>query len=212
MTCFRGFVFFLVLLGCQNQSAPAPEPSAKKEAAPRLTEISATTLALPSSSLIAVTGNGVTAFSPLGMLAWSFQLPAHDRLTAKPVAAPNSYLYLRGIKTVYALGPEGKQQWASDVEGALGQKTESPTSSMSFQSLVVLSDSSVVAISGDNAVTCLSTVGTARWTYKLPEGSKLSGEPASAPNGFLLLRAKERIYALNSEGQLQWSAVVPPPS
>jgi outer membrane protein assembly factor BamB len=203
MTCFRGFVLAVLVVGCQTQPPPAPEPpAARKEAAPRLTDIGATTLALPSSSLVAVTGKGVTAFSPSGVLAWTFKLPANDSLTAKPVAAPNSFLYLRGARTVYAVGPDGRQAWAADVETALG----------AFPSLVVLTDSSVVALSGDMSVTCLTTTGTVRWTYKLPDGSKVTGEPTSAPNGFLLLRAKERIYALNSEGQLQWSAVVPPPT
>ena len=199
MTLRQGLVSFVILLGCQTKQIPKPEPATTTET-PEVSEIRGATIPLPSSSLIAVFGKGVTALSPSGILSWSYTLPGNDGLTTKPVVAPNSYVYLRGARTVYALGPEGRQLWAAEIEAGKGK----------YRSLIVLTDSSVAAVISDSDVVCLNTIGTVRWTHQLPGGATLVGEPTSAPNGFLLLRTRDRIYALNSDGQLQWSTVLPP--
>ena len=103
MTLRQGLLSFVVLLGCQTKETPKPEPASATET-PQVSELRGATIPLPSSSLIAVFGRGVTAFTPSGILSWSFTLPGNDALITKPVVAPNSYVYLRGARTVLGAG------------------------------------------------------------------------------------------------------------
>ena len=197
--CLALLAFVIQFAGCREAPSPAATSTATAPSASGHRPIAPILLTLPSSTIITVVGNAVYAFGPSGAEAWTFVLPDSEKLTAPPIAAPNSYVYLRSRNKVHALDPEGKLVWSADIGDQEGN----------LQSLAALSDSSIVATTGTASLVCLSTTGAVRWTHSLTEPAKLIAEPVSAPNGFLLLRTDDGVRALNSDGEPQWNLAVP---
>jgi PQQ-like domain len=80
-------------------------------------------LAALGDSTVAVThgDNALVAYSNEGLPRWTFKLPAGDKLTALPVSAPNSYVYLRGMNSLYAVDGAGMLVWAKEISDKAGK-------------------------------------------------------------------------------------------
>jgi len=55
-------------------------------------------------------------YGPDGRRRWIFALPDGDRMSAPPVVAPSSMVYLRGSKRIYAVGSSGTLVWQADLK------------------------------------------------------------------------------------------------
>lgn len=69
-------------------------------------------------STVAVTRgeSQLVSYSHDGQVRWTFTLPDGDRLTAAPVTAPNSAIFMRGANGLYAVDPNGNLSWRSDIQ------------------------------------------------------------------------------------------------
>ena len=77
-------------------------------------------VALGDSTVALTAGdNSLVNYDGQGKTRWTFRLPDGDHLTAMPVIAANSTIYLRGGKKLYGLDPQGKLGWQADL--ATGQ-------------------------------------------------------------------------------------------
>jgi outer membrane protein assembly factor BamB len=75
-------------------------------------------------SSVAVTygGTSLTNYGTDGKPRWTFTLPDGDHLTASPVLAANSFIYLRGEKKLYAVDSQGDLGWQADLAQTTGNK------------------------------------------------------------------------------------------
>lgn len=69
-----------------------------------------------STVAITMADNQLVGYSHAGQSRWTYTLPEGDRLIAVPVTAPNSQVYLRGGKGLYAVDPNGNLTWHSDLQ------------------------------------------------------------------------------------------------
>lgn len=157
-------------------------------------KLGASLVALPSSAVVAAEANRAVAYGPDGRQLWSFSLPNGDILAAAPVAAGNSFTYLRGEKGVYAIAPDGKLVWSANHND--GNAT--------IKGIVALGDSTVAVSNTDTQLINYDSSGKVRWTFSLPNGDRLSALPVNAPNSEVYLRGATKLYAVDSNGFLTW--------
>jgi outer membrane protein assembly factor BamB len=75
-------------------------------------------------SSVAVTSGGASLvnYGTDGKPRWTFTLPDGEHLTASPVLAANSFIYLRGEKKLYAVDSQGNLGWQADLAQTVGNK------------------------------------------------------------------------------------------
>jgi len=150
---------------------------------------------LPTSSVVIAGKKGVVCFSHDGEKLWDFNLPEGEELAAPVTAAPNSVSFIRSSRSVFAISAEGKLLWTSNVETAV------------VPAAVALGDSTVVVTTGsDTLVNLDGDRGTTRWSFRLPEGDRITAAPRVANNSWIYVRGNSRVYAVNSEGLPEWDA------
>lgn len=189
------FVGLIVLqLACKDDDQPASNASTTGNNAVSTTAL----VAMPSSAVVVAESNQVIAYNPDGNKGWGFSLPDNDTVAARPVTALSSTTYIRGTSGLYAIAPDGKVLWQTKHNGATD----------SLKGITPLSDSSVAITIGDNSLVGYNMQGQPKWTFKMPDGDKITGAPALAASSIVYLRSAKKIYAVDSQGNLAWQAEI----
>lgn len=184
----------LGLAGCgESGSAPATEGSAAVAGVSMVT--------LPSSTVVLGEGTKLLAYQPDGRMAWSFSLASGDTIATAPVAALSSVTYVRGQQELYAIAPDGKLLWQYRHQGA----------SDAVKGITPLTDSTVAVTQEDRSLVAFSPEGQPRWTWSLPGNEKLVAPPVLTASSIVYLRTARNLYAIDSQGNLSWSAEIGAP-
>lgn len=188
------FVLLISLqTACKDEGASGTEAAATSGGA------SATALVtLPSSAVVVSENNQVVSYNPDGNKGWTFALPDNDTVAARPVAALSSTTYVRGTQGLYALAPDGKTMWQAKHAGA----------NDTIRGITPLSDSTVAITVGDNSLVGYNAQGQPKWTFKIPDGDKITALPALAASSIVYLRSAKKVYAVDSQGNLAWQAEI----
>ncbi|HVT05004.1 MAG TPA: PQQ-binding-like beta-propeller repeat protein [Thermoanaerobaculia bacterium] len=149
---------------------------------------------LPSSAVVVGVRDRVLSFGPGGDELWAIKLPDGDTVASAPAAALNSSVYIRGIKAIYSISPDGKILWQAKDDDAASH----------VKGLVTLGDSTVAVTHGDDSLVSYSELGQPRWPFKLPDGDKIIAPPIVAPNSAIYLRGTSTMYAVDPHGLLTW--------
>lgn len=189
-------LLFLCLLSLQF--ACKDEPPAMPGAATTSAPTGAALITLPSSAVVVAETNQVLAYNADGNKGWSFSLPDNDTVATRPVAALSSTTYIRGAQGLYAIAPDGKAIWQAKHTGA----------NDTIKGLTPLGDSTVAITVGDTSLVGYNGQGQPKWTFKVPDGDKITASPALAANSLVYLRSAKKVYAVDSQGNLAWAAVV----
>lgn len=186
-------VFFLALqIACKDEDSPTPGTATGGGVTTNNLTV------LPSSAVILAEQNQVVSYNPDGNKGWSFTLPDNDSVAARPVAALSSTTYVRGTQGLYAIAPDGKLMWQAKHTGA----------NDTLKGITPLSDSTVAITVGDNSLVGYNAQGQSKWTFKLPDGDKITTMPALAASSTLYIRSAKKIYAVDSQGNLAWQAEI----
>ncbi len=187
------FVIFVILqIACNDAEKTSNEAIATDSVgSPGLT-------ALPSSVLVVAEKNQVFAYGSDGNKGWTFTLPENDTVATKPAAALSSTTYVRGATGLYALAPDGKLIWQAKHNGV----------NDALKGITALSDSTVALTSSDNSLVGYNMQGQPKWRFKMPEGEKITSSPALSASSLTYLRSAKKIYAIDSQGNLAWSAEI----
>ncbi len=153
---------------------------------------------LPSSTVVIGDEAKVLAYRPDGRLAWTFSLPGGDTIKAAPVAALSSVTYVRGRQELYAIGPDGTLLWQYKHQGG----------NDAIHGITPLTDSTVALTIEDRSLVALSSEGKPRWTWNLPENEKIIAGPVLTASSIVYLRTAKNLYAVDSSGNLSWSAEI----
>src|SRR5262245_45614911 len=153
-------------------------------------------VALPNSTVIAISRTGLVAYTPAGKHAWAFTLPDGDTVAAAPVVAASSTTYVRGTRELYAIAYDGRLLWHTRHEDA----------SAAIKGIVAMNDSTVSITAEDDLLVNYGPDGHRRWIFALPDGDRVSAQPVASPNNFIYIRGARRIYAVSSGGTLAWQA------
>ena len=186
-------LFLSLQLACKDEEAGAPGATSASGA------VAANALtALPSSAVILAEQNQVVSYNPDGNKGWAFTLPDNDSVAARPVAALSSTTYVRGAQGLYAIAPDGKLMWQAKHAGA----------NDSLKGITPLSDSTVAITVGDNSLVGYNAQGQPKWTFKVPDGDKITALPTLAASSIVYVRSAKKIYAVDSQGNLAWQAEI----
>ncbi|MGK2859120.1 MAG: PQQ-binding-like beta-propeller repeat protein, partial [Thermoanaerobaculia bacterium] len=119
-----------------------------------------------------------------------------EEVVAPVTSAPNSVAFIRSAGSVFAISASGKLLWTAKVDTAV------------VPAALALGDSTVVVTSGSDALVNLDgDRGAVRWSFRLPEGDRITASPRVANNSWIYVRGNERLYAVNSDGLPEWDAV-----
>lgn len=190
----------LNLSGCTK--GPAGEPAESTATAPHATPAAldfppfdSALTTLPTSAVVMAGRKGVVCFSHDGEKLWEFSLPEGEEVVAPVTSAPNSVSFVRSAGSVFAISATGKPLWTAKVETAV------------VPAALALGDSTVVVTSGsDTLVNLEGDRGAVRWSFRLPEGDRITASPRVANNSWIYVRGNARLYAVNSEGLPEWDA------
>lgn len=136
------------------------------------------------------------ARSPQGTVQWRMQLPKGDELVGVPCVAPDSTLYARGRKGLYALSPSGELSWHFGAP-AFG-------SDAFLMSPAALKNSGVVFVADPWTVVALSPDGSKMWQHRLEKSRVLRSGPAIGPDGFVAFATSQSVLQLSGEGAVMW--------
>lgn len=195
-------VVALSVPGCGKNpgGAPATATTPAQQAAPVVLEFppfeSALTT-LPTSAVVIAGKKAVVCYSHDGEKLWDFVLPEGEEVVAPVTSAPNSASFIRSATSVFAISADGKLLWTAKVETA------------TVPAALALGDSTVVVTSGgDTLVNLDGDRGTSRWSFRLPDGDRITASPRVANNSWIYVRGAARVYAVNSDGLPEWDAAL----
>lgn len=141
------------------------------------------------------------AWSPGGTVLWTVVLPNEDALLGRPCVAPDSTIYARGHRGLYALSPDGKVAWdyaTQPFEGAEEVGTPAP-----------MRNSGVILAVAPHTVVALAPDGVEMWRHRLTKQRTLRSAPAVGPNGFISLATSDAVVQLGDDGLVAWDRPTP---
>ncbi|MCA3011426.1 MAG: PQQ-binding-like beta-propeller repeat protein [Myxococcaceae bacterium] len=137
-----------------------------------------------------------TAWSPAGATVWTVTLPNDDVLVGVPCVAPDSSVYVRGRKALYALSPAGALAW----DYAAAPLDEAP----SLASPAALRNSGAVLATALNTVVALAPDGAEMWRHRLTKQRTLRSAPSVGPNGFVTFATSDGLTQIGEDGLTVW--------
>lgn len=191
----------LVALGGCRQAAVADRAPSPLPAATSTTSIVAVRMDSVAVQYVP-DDRSFVARSPQGAVQWRMQLPKGDELVGVPCVAPDSTVYARGRKGLYALSPSGELSWHFDAP-AFG-------SDPFLASPAALKNSGVVLVVDPWTVVALAPDGDRMWQHRLEKSRFLRSGPAIGPDGFVTLVTSESVLQLSGDGAVMWERLAEP--
>lgn len=144
------------------------------------------------------------AWSPAGAVLWTVVLPDDDALLGRPCVAPDSTVYARGHKGLYALSPDGKVAWDYATQAFDGAEVVGSPAPMR--------NSGVVLAVAPHTVVALAPDGVEMWRHRLTKQRTLRSAPAVGPNGFISFATSDAVVQLGDDGLVVWDRPTPGPA
>lgn len=136
------------------------------------------------------------AWSPAGKVLWSTPLPPGEQFVARPCVAPDSTVYLRGTRAVYALTVEGRLAWDYAIPAFEGMRDLGAPAPMR--------NSGVVVAVAPNTVAALAPDGVEIWRHRLTRNRTLRSAPIVGPSGYITLATSDSLLQLGDDGLVVW--------
>jgi outer membrane protein assembly factor BamB len=140
--------------------------------------------------------NRLLAWSPAGKVLWSTPLPAGEQVVSRPCVAPDSTVYLRGTKGVYALTVDGKLAWDYAIAPFEGMRELGAPAPMR--------NSGVALAVAPNTVVALAPDGVEMWRHRLSRNRTLRSAPIVGPSGYITLATSDSLLQLGDDGLVVW--------
>lgn len=178
----------VTLCACREPAPPTPDGG-----------VQASMLVSRLDSVIvhyAAAENRLVAWSPAGAVLWSTPLPAGEQLVTRPCVAPDSTVYLRGSRGVYALSVDGKLSWDYAIPPFEGMRE--------LGAPAPLRNSGVVVAVAPNTLVALAPDGVEIWRHRLNRNRTLRSAPVVGPSGYITLATSESILQLGDDGLVIW--------
>jgi FOG: WD40-like repeat len=147
-----------------------------------------------------VSGTGLYAISPTGLVRWKFPTSAP---VFSPAIADDGLIYFQdATSTLYALDSKGTLRWSKAFNQRSGVGQVSPA---------IATDGTVYA--GADGLYAFSSTGTQLWRYTDNNGPDIHSSPSVAADGAIIVGVNSgsgaRVWKVNPNGTLAWSTSLP---
>ncbi len=165
--------------------------------------IGATAISSDESTIYAVGGKVLYAFSSSGEKQWSFTEPT-DNIYGEPTVGSDGTIYIGSWDTyVYAVDSNGSLKWKYQTDGSIAPLA-SPTLSNDGNTIYVGSGDrnkdeggTLYALNSDD--------GTLNWKKENLDGARVSGAVVGA-DGTIYATGSGRVHAFNEKGNKLWES------
>jgi outer membrane protein assembly factor BamB len=201
MSSLSGYLpVLVVLVGCAAAAGCAREPSAQRDGAQPKVSVPPDLVVLPNNTALYTRKDRLLALRREGDIMWEAVLPANDTIAALPAVGLNSVAYVRGVKALHALLPDGKWAWSKPLDGLPQAATPATSAPVTFP------DSTVAVVVGSEVIR-FDENGAVRWKVSIPEGN-IATSLRAGMDGALFVPTSAGLYCLSPEGSISWRRVL----
>jgi outer membrane protein assembly factor BamB len=144
------------------------------------------------------TAFAVDCVTEVGMARWALDLSIAYSLRSAVALGDDGTIYVPSLEGIYAVHPDGTEKWRYQGPGDLSQAP------------AVAADGTIYAAAyfGSTSVVAINSSGALEWTYDASEF--VSGTTALGADGTVYFGSTdEHLYALNPDGTVKWTLLVP---
>jgi outer membrane protein assembly factor BamB len=153
-----------------------------------------------SGTIYVANGQNLWALHADGTPAWNYPVPQGEAsLTPNPTVGSDGTVYIGAGGAFLAIAANGTLKWKITLPvGSFGAEYGSAP--------VIDSAGTIYFYSSDGAVHALNPDGSQKWTLALPPAGLVIISPSLGADGVLHISDGHTIYAVNSRGELGWTA------
>lgn len=135
----------------------------------------------------AALGSKVHAVAPDGKRKWAW---ASKTPIISLALGRQGHLYCLADGMLYALNPDGTQQWQVEVDVELSEARP-----------LVVGQGGTIYVSGREYLYAVTSAGDRKWRF---QGGRISAGPAEMRDGKLLVMIRDKLYLLTRDGDTVW--------
>ncbi len=141
-------------------------------------------------------GSSFYAFNSNGSPKWEFELPFGTDPGTPSIGRDGTVYFGTVIDSfdnlLYAITPDGQLKWNRDIVRAIKEP-------------VIGYDGTIYALNAHSHLYAFTSNGVPKWDLEVVGTTSLSS-PVLSPGGLIWFGASERLYAINTSGQIVWNS------